>query len=155
MTTAAQEKGLNPVGKTVRPDVLVSKQDFETAFNNYKGQQGMDGIYERTLPNGETEFWVGESKTTGDPSPKAPTTDKGSLETTKAGFDQLSDDWIRSNLGKSGLSAEKRAQFEEALKKGKVRKFYAQTDKKGTHFYAVTDVNSKTVKIDPGRDPFK
>jgi hypothetical protein len=148
MTVKAQEMGVQRAGRTVPPELIATPQELETAFNKYKGQHGMDGIYTRPDPArvGEDEFFVGESKTNGDPSPRAPS-GKGALETTKSGLDQLSDDWIRSNLDKSGLSPEQRARFEDALKNKRVRKFYAQTDKTGTHFYEVIDISSKEVRI--------
>lgn len=148
MTVKAQEMGVQRAGRTVPPDLIATPQELDAAFNKYKGQHGMDGIYTRPDPAhaGETEFFVGESKTNGDPSPRTPS-GKGALETTKSGLDQLSDDWIRSNLVKSGLSPEQRARFEDALKNKRVRKFYAQTDKTGTHFYEVIDISSKEVRI--------
>ncbi|MFL6312772.1 MAG: hypothetical protein ACJ71W_11790 [Terriglobales bacterium] len=148
MTVKAQEMGVQRAGRTVPPELIATPQELDAQFNKYKGQHGMDGIYTRPDPAhaGEEEFFVGESKTSGDPSPRAPS-GKGELATTKGGLDQLSDDWIRSNLDKAGLTDEQRARFEDALKNKRVRKFYAQTDKTGTHFYEVIDISSKEVRI--------
>jgi hypothetical protein len=148
MTVKAQEMGVQRAGRTVPPELIATPQELDAQFNKYKGQHGMDGIYTRPDPAhaGEEEFFVGESKTSGDPSPHPPT-GKGELATTQGGLDQLSDDWIRSNLDKAGLTDEQRARFETALKNKRVRKFYAQTDKTGTHFYEVIDISSKEVRL--------
>jgi hypothetical protein len=146
-TTAMEAAGFEPLGKTVKPKDIVLPEDFDAAFQKYKGQTGIDGVYKRTNPvTGEAEYWVVESKTTGVADPKAPT-GKGELKETLSG-DQMSQDWVEGNLDKAGLSPADRAKLEADLKAGKVKKVYAQTDSTGTHFYELIDDGASKVRIE-------
>jgi hypothetical protein len=149
MSAGIQQKGgLDPIGTTPNPEKIVTNTDLETVHRNYKGKTGIDGLYARPDPVQveENQFLAAESKTTGDPYVGAPV-GKGELATTKDGFDQLSNRWIRGNLSKSGLSTQEKAQFLKALGEGKVLKVYAQTTPKGTRYFKVIDVNETTVTI--------
>jgi hypothetical protein len=145
MTSGMESAGLEPVGKTVKPSEIVLPEDFQKAFEETRGTHGPDGIYKKPGPNGEPEFAVGEAKTTGAAEPKAPT-GQGKLEMTQAGR-QLSNSWIMKDINKSGLTAAERAKFEADLAAGKVKKYYVQHDKNGTHYYEVKDVSDTEVEI--------
>ncbi|HWI15042.1 MAG TPA: hypothetical protein VNT02_12355, partial [Burkholderiales bacterium] len=143
-TARMKAEGFEPLGKTVDPENILTPGEFDSAVEAYHGQTGIDGIYKRINPQtGETEYWCGEMKTTGDPNPKEPT-GKGALSRTTTG-DQLSDTWIRNNLRKSGLSESEQIDFLKALDAGKVKKFYAHTTSSGTKFYSVSGVNEVAI----------
>jgi len=141
-----QTKGFQPVGKTVNPEDIVTPAELDAATKAWHGQQGIDGVYKRVNPaTGKTEYWVGESKGTGVGDAKTPT-GKGRIDSTETG-DQLSNDWIRARLPKSGLSAAEQAEFERALNAKEVRKFYSQTSPDGTKFYNVTDRSNTEIEL--------
>jgi hypothetical protein len=149
MTTGIQENaGATAMGKTVRPERIATAADLEAAHEAYKGQTGIDGVYSRPNPKNtaKKQFLAGESKATGEGNTVAPT-GKGELQTTKGGLDQLSTDWIRGNLAKSGLSETELKEFRAALERGEVVKVYAQTSPKGTKYYRVIDVSSTQVEL--------
>ena len=152
-TTALQEAGFEPIGKTVKPDKIVLPEDFDAAVEANRGQTGIDGLYKRTNGAGETEYWVVESKTTGDPKAGDPT-GKGALSSTDNG-DQLSDLWIKGNLRKTGLPKSEQAQIETAVNQGKVKKVYAQTDPvNGTRFFEVVNVPGDPTQVKLGEEIF-
>ena len=140
MSLTMQGEGFEPIGTTVRADKIVIPQDFDTAVSNWRGKTGIDGIYRRRNPNKPTEweYWVGESKTTGDPNAKAPT-GKGALKPMETGELQLSDKWISERLDRSGLSDLEVKEIRAAMAEGRLKKFYAQTDSNGTRLYEVNN----------------
>jgi hypothetical protein len=148
-TKGIQERsGLEPIGRTPRPDRIVTPEDFEDELAKYRGQHGLDGIYAGPAPEAgaKKRFMALESKGTGDASARRPT-GKGELETTEGGLDQQSNDWIRGNLDKANLSDHEEKEFLEALAEKRVLKVYAQTTPKGTRYFRVIDVDDATVKI--------
>jgi hypothetical protein len=145
-TAHLQTKGFQAAGKTVNPEDIVTPAELDAATKAWHGQQGIDGIYKRVNPEtGKTEYWVGESKATGVGDAKTPT-GKGRIDSTETG-DQLSNDWIRARLAKSGLSAAEQAEFEQALNANQVRKFYSQTTPEGTKFYNVIDRSNTEIEL--------
>ena len=145
-TSRMQAKGFEAAGKTVNPEDIVTPAELDAATKAWHGQQGIDGIYKRVNPEtGKTEYWAGESKATGIDDATTPT-GKGKIDSTLDG-DQLSNEWLRSRLAKSGLSPAEQAEFEQALKAGQVRKFYSQTTKNGTRFYNVIDRSNTEIEL--------
>jgi uncharacterized protein DUF4157 len=152
VATAMQEAGFNPLGKTVRPGEINLSEDLEEAFNKYKGQSGIDGIFSRTdAVTGEQEYWIVESKATGAPDPKDPT-GTAALDTETLSGHQMSNSWVLDRLDKAGLGGEDLAAIIDALTGPngagiKVRKVYAQTDAAGTRFFEIENVTHETVRI--------
>jgi Annexin len=128
-----------PLGNTVRPDTVLIPEDFETLFGNWKGKQGIDGIYKRTNPTtGETEYWIVESKYSTEI--RDPRGTQGALPRMESGELQMSRQWIEDRLAKSGLSPSEIKEVATALAAGdksKLRTAYAQTDAKGTRFFEI------------------
>jgi hypothetical protein len=137
MTVRMENEGFTRTGKTIDPGKIITPEDFQAAVDANHGQTGMDGVYKRYNPlKKKFEFAVGESKTTGEPNPREPS-GKGALKKPDSGW-QLSDEWIRSNVPKSGLTPSEQVEFLKALDNGEVIKFYAHTTEVGTTFYSVT-----------------
>jgi hypothetical protein len=151
-TTKLQAAGFEAKGKTPRPERIVLPEDFEnTLEKDYKGKQGIDGIFE---PPEKTkyDFWAVESKATGEPSPDNPSGGVGKLKDTDNGR-QLSKKWLLGNAEKAGLTPADQKAFEAALESGRVRRVYAMTDpKNGTRFFEVETIPGNDTEVKIGRE---
>ncbi|HZE22712.1 MAG TPA: hypothetical protein VE054_01860, partial [Blattabacteriaceae bacterium] len=151
-TTKLQAAGFEAKGKTARPERIVLPEDFETTLEkDYKGKQGIDGLY---VPPDKTEydFWAVESKTTGEPDPGNPSGGVGKLKETDNGR-QLSKKWLLGNAGKANLMPAEQKAFEAALEAGRVRRVYAMTDpKNGTRFFEVETIPGNDTEVKIGRE---
>ncbi|MBZ5526083.1 MAG: hypothetical protein LAP21_28005, partial [Acidobacteriia bacterium] len=145
--TLLEEAGLQPKGKTQRPEKIILPEDFEnTLEKQYRGQQGIDGFFDPP-DKVKYDFWAVESKTTGGTPETSYTSGVGRLKETDAGY-QLSRKWLLKNAAKTGVPPAEVKAFEDALKAGRVRRVYAFTDpKNGTRFFEVEGVGDEGVKI--------
>lgn len=166
--------GFEPLGRTLDPRTVQTRESFQKALQNRQGIQDIDGIFQRER-QGTREYLVGDSKATLDTSPSVPT-GPGELKTmtTGQGERQLSNEWLDRHLDKMGLSGRDLANIRAGLKDpGKpvtvthadgtidtvvVQKIYAQTwrDNAGvthTRLFTVNDVSPIEVKIGPSFRP--
>jgi hypothetical protein len=98
------------------------------------------------MPDGTTEWWAGECKTTGRVGRRSAPTGKGKIQKPSKG-DQLSDSWLIDHVPKSGLSLAEQREFVLAIESGKVRRFYSEVTKDGVRFYNVERDGLTRVKL--------
>lgn len=115
------------------------------AFEAWQGKKGIDGIFKDPQGN----YVIVESKTTGGIKPSDPEGCVAKLCQTQNNGRQMSREWIENNLKDSVPDPAEREAILEAIKKGEVKKVYAQTDANGTTFHEVIDVagDRKAVKL--------
>jgi hypothetical protein len=143
--TIMEAAGCKPKGDALHPEDIVFREDFESAFDKWKGRQDIDHLFE-PLDQTQWSTYAVESKATGKPL-ASDTTGYGRLEDTSYGR-QLSDTWLIENAKKSGLKGAELDRFVKDVKAGRVRKIYSFTDpKNGTRFFEVEPVGDRDVKI--------
>ncbi len=143
VSTILQARGWIPIGSTLNASEILDRNDLAVALKNYKGQQGIDGIYMRVGATG-IEYLIIESKTTLDIA--GTPTGTAALEVRSNGL-QGSKNWVVGNIHRAGVTQDQRDDIERGLGTSSARVIYAQTDPRGTRFFLIDFIGDIGAKI--------
>mgnify|MGYP000205632094 FL=1 len=129
MTREAMEKA----GYTMVKGVDNKADD---ALAKWKGQNGIDGIYQK-----DGKWVIVESKATGGVNPSDPSGCVAGLCNTQGSGRQMSRDWITQRIDKdSSLTPAQKQSIKGGLENGNTQRVYAQSDDaSGTKFFTIND----------------
>ena len=133
------DKGMQPVGKSFDP----RGKDPQELFAKWYGSRGIDGIYK----DADGNYIIIESKAMDGEKPGDPEGCKAKLCMTKNSGRQLSKNWVNERLKDLVDDPDELAKIQAAMKEGKVKKIYAQTDHKGTTYHEVVDLFDYDVEL--------
>jgi RHS repeat-associated protein len=140
--------GWRPIGSTPNPRNIRNEQDYDNYYNQWKGSNGIDGVFERTNPaTGKKEYVIVESKSTGGEKPSDPCGTVDRLCLLKSGERQMSDAWVNARIDDIAGSKSQADQIKQAIKEGRTTKIYASSDENGTIFNKIDHVSATDVKI--------
>ena len=115
-------------------------------------QNGIDGIFKKEHADGTVEYIIMDSKTkvNGIQPEKCNSGSKAGLCNTVNNGYQLSNEWILSHIGNSGLSLEDEDNIREALANPsnsqiKVTRYVARVSKNKVAYHEVTPVGDKDI----------
>jgi RHS repeat-associated protein len=152
--------------KTLEPNKITTQAEYDAALASYKGTNGIDGAFEsapgffRRLLGAKTQEYVIESKAKAGTYSYTQSELNGLLGKTVGGAQQLSQDWLLGNIGKSSKLRLKdsiqddvtRARFESSIKDGTVKRVLATTDQNGTRFWEVIPDPKDNRLVSVGKD---
>ncbi|MDG0863525.1 DUF6531 domain-containing protein [Pelomonas aquatica] len=136
--------------KTIDPNKITNQAEYDTALAAYKGTKGVDGAFEsqpgffKRLLGGKDQYYVIESKATGGTFSHTKAELNGLLNKTKAGDQQLSNNWLGidkpadpSSRLNSSVGTSAATEMQKAFKEGRLTRVLATTDSSGTRYWEV------------------